>query len=232
MGQITAAGFKRRLIKYIQDFGYQFPDTINDVRRMLITGVFVNVTQACDDASINQVNDFINNHCQGNTNWQRMVRERWTETWATYNDNLRDRSRDDVALYCQVINIALNEQPERDRAEAERDRIRQDNENNTTYAGEEHSAVSFIVNTVEVERYIEIPTYNGGSYPQLKLTDSAGHIYMWSNTKDVPVSIGDRVVGRIYKNEQNPYTRERRSILRRVEVQHSETRNTRFHFED
>lgn len=231
MGQITAVGFKRRLIRYIQDFGYEFPNTINDVRRMLIRGSFVESTQECDDASINQVNAFVENHCQGDTNWQRLARERWAERWATYNERITDRSRDDVALYCQIINIALNEQPERDRAQAERDRIRQDNENNTTYAGEEGTAVSFIVNTVEVERYIEVPTYNGGSYPQLKLTDRQGHIFIWSNTKDVPVVIGDRVVARIYKNEQNHYTGECRSILRRADIQHIE-RNQRFHFED
>ena len=181
---ISSDDLKRKIIQYMLDHGYIFPDTMNAFRRILKRNP--DSLKECSDEDLLKVSNWIDAHCTENTAYQAATRTLWSQNNVDINDSLTDRNKDAIYYFFSAANIAINEQPERDRIaaeKAEQERAKQDrlNANDNRYAGEVGDAVEFEVADVSVAGYIEIPVWPHDSYPLLKIIDVNGLIYNWGN---------------------------------------------------
>lgn len=96
----------------------------------------------------------------------------------------------------------LDRQVEKERREREHQE-KVSSESNK-FAGNVGDVVEFeLGKDAEIERWIEVPTYYGGSYPVWKLTDINGLVYTWSDTqssaRESDLKVGTLIKGKIKK---------------------------------
>ena len=118
--QVNSTEAKLIAIWYIIENGYERSSTPNKLRRFFkreLRNFDLNSAQDYED-SIEEVSDWVRTKCISNSNWQTKARDIWNSEEINIADN--NSNYDDLPMLCSIIYLALIEQPERDRAEAER----------------------------------------------------------------------------------------------------------------